>query len=64
MYVNWFTDFSDLPLNMEMALSCAVLKKSCKQHPIKQQLYGHLPPSHKPSQQDEQDMLGFTGEVR
>ena len=35
----------------------AVLNKSRKQHPTKQQLYGHLFPISK-TIQDEQDMVG------
>ena len=40
------------------------LNKSWKQHIIKEQLYDHLPLSHKPSEWDEQDLLNTAGEVR
>ena len=40
----------------------AVLNKSWKQHPTKQQPYGHLPP--KLSKLDEPDMQDTAGEVR
>ena len=43
---------------------CADLKKSLKQHSTKQQVYGYLPLSHKPSKQDKQDKPSTAGEVR
>ena len=41
-----------------------VMNKSWKQHPTKQQLYGHLPPISKPSKSNEEKMLDTAGEVR
>ena len=41
----------------------AVLNKSCRQHPTKQQLYGHLPPITK-TIQIRSDMRDPAGEVR
>ena len=38
-------------------------KKFRRQHPKKQQLYGHLPPSRKLSKLDEPDMQDIAGEV-
>ena len=40
----------------------AILNNSCKQHPTKQQLYGHLPPITK-TIKDEPDMQDTAGEV-
>ena len=40
----------------------AVLNKSWKQHPTKQQLNGHL--FHKPSNKNEQDIQGTSRKVR
>ena len=43
----------------------AILNKSWKQHPTKQQLYSHLSlTSLKPSKLDEQDMWDTAGEIR
>ena len=41
----------------------AVLNKSWRQHPTKQQLYGHLPPITKLSKLDKPDMWDTAGEV-
>ena len=41
----------------------AILNKSWRQHPTKQQLYGHLPPSWKLSKLDELDMQDTVGEA-
>ena len=41
----------------------AILNKSWRQHPTKQQLYDFLPPSRKLSKLDEQDVLDTVGEV-
>ena len=41
----------------------AILNKSWKQHPTKQQLYGHLPPITKILKLDEPDMQKTAGEV-
>ena len=43
-----------------MRMLCAILNKSRKQQPTKQQLDGHLPPI---SMKDKQDMLGIAGEA-
>ena len=42
----------------------AILNKSWKQQPTKQQLYGYLPPSRKLSKLDELDLWDTAGEVR
>ena len=42
----------------------AVLNKSWRQHPTRQQLYGHLPPSRKLYKLDEPDTRDTVGEVR
>ena len=42
----------------------AVLNKSWRQHPTKEQLHGHLYPSRKLSKLDEPDMRDTAGEVR
>ena len=41
----------------------AILNESWKQHPTKQQLYGHLFPLRKLSKLDEPDIRGTAGEV-
>ena len=41
----------------------AILNRSWRQHPTKQQQYGHLPPSRKLSKLDEPDMQDTGGEV-
>ena len=41
----------------------AILNKSCRQHPTRHQLYGHLPPSRKLSKLDEPDMQEIAGEA-
>ena len=42
----------------------AILNESWRQHPTKQQLYGHLPPiTKKLSKLDEPDMRDTAGEV-
>ncbi len=41
----------------------AILNMSWRQHPTKQQLYGHLPPITKLSKLDKPDMQDTTGEV-
>ena len=41
----------------------AILNKSWWQHPTKQQLYDHLPPSRKLSKLDEPDMQDTDGEA-
>ena len=41
----------------------AILNNSWKQHPTKQQLYGHLPIAQKLSKLDELDMWDIAGEV-
>ena len=41
----------------------ANLNTSWRQHPTKQQLYGHLPPSRKLSKLDEPDVQDTVGEV-
>ena len=41
----------------------AILNKSWRQHPTKQQLYGHLPPITKPSKLEEPDMQDTAGEL-
>ena len=41
----------------------AILNNSRRQHPTKQQLYGHLPPIMKTIQLDEPDMRDTAGEV-
>ena len=41
----------------------AILNKSWRQHPTKQQLYGHLPPITKLSKLDETDMQNTAGEA-
>ena len=41
----------------------AILNKSWRQHPTKQQLYGYLPPITKSSKLDELDMQDTAGEV-
>ena len=41
----------------------AILNKSWRHHPTKQQLYGHLPPSRKLSKLDEPDMQNTAGDV-
>ena len=41
----------------------AILNKSWRQHPTKQQLYGHRPPITKTIQLDEADMQDTAGEV-
>ncbi len=41
----------------------AILNKSWRQHPTKQQLYGHQPPITKIYQLDEPDMWDTAGEV-
>ena len=40
------------------------MNKSWRQHPTKQQLYGHLPPIRKTIKIDEPDMQDTAGEVR
>ena len=40
-----------------------ILNNSWRQHPTKQQLYGHLPPIMKLSKLDEPDMRDTAGEV-
>ena len=42
----------------------AVLNKSWRQHPTKQQLYGHLPPSETLSKLDKLDIQDTAGEAR
>ena len=42
----------------------AIMNKSWRQHPSKQQMYGHLPPITKLSKLDEPDMQDTAGEVR
>ena len=41
----------------------AILNKSWRQHPTKQQMYSHLPPSQKLSKLDKQDIQDTAGEV-
>ena len=41
----------------------AVLNKFWRQYPMKQQLYGHLPPSRKPSKLDKLDIWDTAGEI-
>ena len=41
----------------------AILNKSWKQHPTKQQLYDHLPPFSKTIQIDKQGILDTVGEA-
>ena len=42
----------------------AILNKSWKQHPTKEQLYAPLPPINKPFKYSEQNMQGTGGKVR
>ena len=41
----------------------AILKRSWRQHPTKQQHYGHVPPITKTIRFDESDMQDSTGEI-
>ena len=41
----------------------AILNKPWRQHPIKRQLYGHLPPIAKITKLDEPDMRNTVGDV-
>ena len=42
----------------------AILNKPWQQHPIRHQLYGHLPPSRKLYKIDEPDTQDIAGEAR
>ena len=42
----------------------AILNKSCRQHPTRDQLYGHLPPSQKLSKLDEPDTQDTAGKAK
>ena len=63
--LNGLTKFSKKKLNGNYSkILCAILNKSKKQHPTKQQFIATHLPSNKTSEQDNQDMLSTAGGVK